>query len=187
MNDDIQMLRARLAETTDEAEYDIIQARIVKAEKEAQLAANRKAAEDRAKADGERKVRLDEFRTGCLKIEKQRKDTAKEDEELFLSLQKLYERILARYQREVDLYVRTDELNRIGVELNQPAIDRSRMRICMIDVQGMDQFEAVLAILTQYHLASGQIIDAKKNGVPSPEKPGMDWYGKGDGRFWPRE
>ncbi|NMB69128.1 MAG: hypothetical protein GYA20_10250 [Chloroflexi bacterium] len=51
----------------------------------------------------------------------------------------------------------------------------------------MDRFEAIQTIITHFHLASCQIIDAKNNGIFSPEKSGIDWYGKGDGRFWPRE
>ena len=187
MSDEIQALRARLTEVTEEAEYDAILAQITQAEKQAQLAANRKAADDRAKAEAELKARLDDFQSNRLKIEKERKENAKEDADIFQSLQSLYERVIARYQREIDLYARADEVNRIAVELSQSPIDRPRMRICGIDIQGMGQFEAILAILTQYHMASGQIIDAKKNGVPSPYKPEMEWYGKGDGRFWTRE
>lgn len=184
---DLQELRRQLDQVTDEAEYDRIQAQITAAEKQARLAANRLAAEARAKAEAEREAAIRAHQAGRAKLERERKEAAKEDEAIFADLAALYERVLARYHREVDLYVLADELNRTGAELSQPPVDRPGMRIVGVDISGLSYFEAIEAVLMQYHMASGQIIDAESNGVPHPEKPGMDWYGRGDGRFWPKK
>ncbi|NMB68581.1 MAG: hypothetical protein GYA20_07445 [Chloroflexi bacterium] len=184
---DLQELRRQLDQVTDEAEFDLILSKIAAVEKQARLAQNRLNAEARAKAEAEREAAIRAHQAGRAKLERERKEAAKEDEAIFADLSALYDRILARHRREIDLYVLADELNRTGAELSQPPVDRPRMRICGVDTQGMDRFEAIYAILTQYHLASCQIVDARKNGVPSPEKPGMDWYGRGDGRFWPKK
>lgn len=181
----IQELKDRLSVVTDSQEYDRIQAEIAHAEKEAVLAANKAAAEERARSAKELAARLRRFEAAKVELQKGRAEAAELDGQLFDDLANLYERLILRHRLEVSLYEKGDSLNTDAEALSQPQIDNPRMTCLGLDVHGLGGYEAIGRILSQYNDSASQIADAKRIGKPAPTKPEMDWYSRGDGRYWP--
>jgi len=184
----VDELKAKLTTVTDPDEYDRLSAEILAAEKAATLQANQERVAAREAAEAEHTEKLKAHKSGLRKREKLLEALAKEDQAIFDALQELHARYLSRYDGEIELHRLTTDLNFSARDLDEHPIEGRPITVCNTDVHGLrSAFDGFELLVRQFNQAAGHLVDAAKKNVPGPEKVGLDWFNKGDGRFWPKK
>jgi len=181
-----EQLKSKLTTVTDPVEYDALQAEIAQAEKAFTLQANQERAAAREAAESELAEKLKAHKSGLRKREKLLEALAAEDQTIFDALQELHARYLARYDAEIELHRLTTDLNFSARDLDEHPIEGRPLTVCNTDVHGLrSAYEGFELLVRQFNQAAGHLVDAAKKNIPGPEKVGLDWFNKGDGRYWP--
>lgn len=187
MSENISTLKEQLAEAADEKTYDALTKQIAAEQRTASVTAARDRQVVAAKAAAERAAAVAEYESDLAALAKLKADVVKDDEHLFADLVDLYEEFEVRYRAGLQVNELENELQAEARNLGLPEVPPEPLTICNLNVSKLRR-EAVLPfVFTQFGLAVGQIKDAKRNGQEGvPDRPGIDWFHKGDGRYWPR-
>lgn len=182
----LQALRAKQAEVTEESAYDQLEQEIAALTKAISLADARRRAEELAAAKEARSHAIAQHKQGLAHLEQLKTQRAKLDEAIMASLEDFTCAFLANYQLGTDQIELTDELIRSAGELGLDPPAKEQFTIAGLGVQPFTQQRAAEMLVAQYLLATAQIKAARSNGQYAPDKPGISWWAKGNGQFWPK-
>lgn len=179
--------KIQLATTTDGKTFDVLTKQIGELQKAISLGENQARQEAADKAAAERAAAVADYEADLAALAKLKADVVKDDEHLFADLADLHEEFEIRYRAGLQVVELENELQVAARNLGLPEVLPEPFTICGILVSQLRKEDVLPAIFNQYNLATGQIADAKKNGQPGvPDRPALDWFAKGDGRYWPR-
>ncbi len=188
--DDLQAKKETLTEalyaTIDGVAYDKIDAELREVSKALVLAENQ---EKKRRADEEttaRKKALAEFNAEKKRIEKAKQAADAMDADLFEQLHTTYEKYSSAYDSRMKIMQDTKQLQFRAEELGLEAPPNEIILVCNFSDNQGDKRDFYIALIAQYVNAVRQLHGAKKRGEKGiPEKPGMGWYVKGGGQFYP--
>lgn len=193
-NNLIGTLRTRKAQLTEalnaslsEKEYDAIHVELASVTKALIIAENQEKARIEKEAADKRKAAIQAHNAGLKKLDQMRKDAAAQDAILFDKISALYEEYDARYKLATQLYEDNLSLQQSAKDLELDVPELQPMSICGMRSPLATEPELFTEILKQYAMAHANLQDAhKKNEQGIPSKPGLEWYSKGSGQFYPR-
>ena len=182
-----QQLTEALAGCTDAKAYDLIDADLREVTKSLTLAENQEKKRLADEAAAKHKKALDDFAAEKQRIEKVKQDADKQDVLLFEKIQGVYDAYSKAYDTRMQIIEDTRLLQRTAAELQLEAPKNEYMRICNFSDNQGDKREFFSAMITQYTKAIGVLYGAHKRGEKAPDRPGMDWYYRGGGQFYPAQ
>lgn len=190
--DDLRAKKEQLTEalyaTIDGVAYDKIDAELHEVTKALVLAENQEKKRRADEAAAKRKAELDAYNAEAKRLQKAKKDADAMDADLFEKIHAVYDTFSKQYDTKTQLIADTKILQRRAEELQLEVPPNVPLVICNFsDCQG-DQRDFFAALIGQYAKAVGSLYGAhrrKEKGTPA--RPGMDWYNKGGGQFYPRD
>jgi hypothetical protein len=179
--------QGQLTVTTSAAEYDALVKKIANLQKGISLAEATSRQEAADKAAAERAAAIAAHQASLTTLDELHQAALEADETLFDELAELYVDAAASYAAHEEDAKLAEDLRAEARGLGLPEPASLPLTICNVPVGTLRPDEVLPAIFKQYSLAAGQIADAMKSGQEGvPARPGLDWFAKGSGQFWPR-
>lgn len=188
--DDLRVKKAELTESlntcTDAKAYDLIDAELREVTKNLTLAENQERKRQADEAAAKKKAELDAYAAEVKRLQKAKKDADSMDAGLFEQIQAVYDTYSKAYDTRMRIIEDTKLLQRRAEELQLEAPPNVPLVICNFSDSQGDKREFFAALIAQYTRAIGSLYGAHKRGEKGiPDKPGIDWYIKGGGQFYP--
>lgn len=182
-------LTARLAKALTEKEFDLLDSELRQTTKTLILAENQERQRQEAESKAKRKAALEGFEKKRKEIKDVLTQADQQDRELFAKMEDLYYQFLDVYDQRQMAAAETLSLRLTASELEVEPPESIVIEMCGTRpaTPGAPE-DHLLEFVNQYSLAARALKDAKKNKVAgAPARPGMDWFNKGHGEFYPRD
>lgn len=193
-NNLIGTLRTRKAQLTEalnaslsEKEYDAIHVELASVTKSLIIAENQERARIEKEAADKRKAAIQAHNAGLKKLDQMRKDAEAQDKVLFDQIAALYEIYHKQYELADQIYNDTKALQQSATDLGLDVPELQPMTVCGMRSPLATEPELFTEILKQYSQAHANLKDAHKRQEKGiPERPGLEWFAKGQGQFYPK-
>jgi len=190
--DDLRAKKEKLTDalysTIDGIAYDKIDAELREVTKALTLAENQEKKRQADEAAAKRKAELDAYNAEAKRLQKAKKDADALDPVLFDQIQSLYDNFAKAYDARMRIIADTKLLQRRAEEIGLDIPPNVTLAICNFSDSQGDQRDFFTALIGQYAKAVGSLYGAnKRKEKGAPTRPGMDWYTKGGGQFYPRD
>lgn len=186
LKDQLAKLRQQQADATEEAKYDQLQSEITTVEKAISLAEARRRQAEKEAAELARKQALEQYAAGLKQLDELNQEGKRLDQMLFIALKEFY-RIYNERWTDAERAAQLAEILILqAVELGVAPPPRQMVTVANMPLNGHGREKGALEVLHQYGQAWGALEDAHRAGQEAPDEPGIDWYHKGQGQFWPR-
>jgi len=182
-------LETALAKSLTEKEFDLLDAELKKVSKTLILAENQERQRQEKEAAEARQEAIAEFEKERARINSLLEKANLMDKIIFDEMTTVYYKAMEAFDMRVQAAEDTKalQINAQTLELDPP--ESVIVTLCGVRTPtpggGEDYFKA---FVEQFDLSARALKGAKKNNVPgAPKRPGMDWFFKGHGEYYPRD
>lgn len=187
LNDKQAKLTDALNACTDEKAFDQINSELQTVTKTLILESNREKARIEAEEKAKRKKALDHFERESKRISSELEKANEMDKVIFNKMEDLYYTFMRGFAQREQAAVDNGKLQLTAreLEIDSPASIWVTMCGTRPGTSGRAE-DFFVNFVQQYDMAARALKDAKKNKVPgAPDRPGIDWFHKGMGQFFP--
>lgn len=186
-------LNESLTSVVDEKAFDLIQTEIQQLTKTITLEENRERIRIAQDAARERQEAVRDHKARLKKIESMKKDTISQDSDLFNSFHVVFDAFSKRYDLAIQIAKETKQAQLTARELDLEIPPSEKLTICSMSNNWWAKNDFLLHLFEQYIMASNQLQNARNNfprdevlkKVTIPDRPGLDWFAKGQGQYFP--
>lgn len=186
-------LTESLSSIVDEKAYDQVQTEIQQLTKTITLESNRERVKTEQEATRKRQEAIRDQKARLKKIATMKEDAISQDNDLFNSFHVVYDAFSRRYDLAMEIAKETEYAQLTARELDLEIPPSETLTICSISNNWWAKNDFLLHLFEQYLLASNQLQNARNNfprdevlkKVTIPDRPGLDWFAKGQGQYFP--